>query len=871
MIASKLNPDEYFNISQFRLDCWNNLKSLADSLNNSTTQSKIDKDAIEGIDAMLEQLELLEQFWAFPGVVRLAELKEFYVKKEYTAFAHKVAEVVRATVSRLFFYKDLNIGEEDIEHLSEIEISEMRNHYFEVLVVDTMTIEEEEELRKEFAELTKDQEKFRYELVVARSFQDALIAILFNPYIQSCVIRYGFPCKSHFDLSSIQKFIAHLDKVNCDHTLESEMGPNCGKVFKEFRPELDLFLVTDTSLDDITDEIHEKFRRIFYRQEDLQDLHLSIMKGIQDRYETPFFTALKSYSQRPTGVFHAMPISRGNSIFKSNWIKEMSDFYGRNIFLAETSATTGGLDSLLQPTGPLKKAQEYASRAFGSKKTYFVTNGTSTANKIVLQALVQPDDIVFVDRDCHKSHHYALVLSGAQVVYLDSYPIEDYSMYGGVKLEDIKEKLLHFKKEGKLDRVKMLILTNCTFDGIVYNTERIMSEILDIKNDMIFLWDEAWFAFAYFNKTYRQRTGMGAANKLRKRFKEENSEKKVRVYVTQSTHKTLTSLRQGSMIHIYDEEFNRLVEDAFHEAYMTHTSTSPSYQILASLDVGRRQVELEGNDMVGKAIERAMILRSKITDHPLLAKYFDVITIEDFIPVEYRSSGIAMYYSTESGWNNMESSWEEDEFVLDPTKINIFIGRTGIDGDTFKTDFLMDQFGIQVNKTTRNSVLFMTNIGTTRSSAVHLLGVLIKIAKQIEAREQAFNNEELKLHKLTVKSLTEELPPLPDFSHFHKAFKISNTDIEGKIRAAYFLAYKEENFRYLKIDDCVDAVGKGQEIVAASFVIPYPPGFPILVPGQVVTSDILEFMKALDVKEIHSYNPKLGFKVFNEETLNKLK
>jgi len=870
MTGSKLNPSEYFNISQFRHDNWNNLKAQADVLQSESISGKIDDEIISDIDSTLEQLELLERFWAFPGTVRLSELKAIYRKKEYVAFSFKVADVVRALVSRLFFYKDISINEDDVDHPSDIEISEMRSHYFEVLIVDTMTDDEEHELRVEFAELTKDQEKFRYELVVARSFQDALIAVLFNPYIQSCVMRYGFPYKSLFNLASIKNFIAHLDKVKCEDTLESQMGPNCGKVFKDFRPELDLFLVTDTALDDITDEIHEKFRRVFYRQEDLQDLHLSIMKGILDRYETPFFTALKNFSQKPTGVFHAMPISRGNSIFKSNWIREMSDFYGRNIFLAETSATTGGLDSLLQPTGTLKRAQQYASRAFGSRKTFFVTNGTSTANKIVLQALIQPDDIVLIDRDCHKSHHYALVLSGAHVVYLDSYPIEKYSMYGGVRLEDIKTALLHFKKEGKLDRVKMLILTNCTFDGIVYNAEKIMSEILEIKNDMIFLWDEAWFAFAYFNKTYRQRTGMAAAAKLRNQFKKNGEDKKVRVYVTQSTHKTLTSLRQGSMIHIYDEEFNRLVEDAFHEAYMTHTSTSPSYQILASLDVGRRQVELEGNDMVGKAIERAMILRSKITDHPVLKKYFDVITIEEFIPKEYRSSGLEKYYDTETGWNNMESAWEEDEFVLDPTKINLFIGRTGIDGDTFKKEFLMDQFGIQVNKTTRNTVLFMTNIGTTRSSAVHLVGVLLKIAKQIEVREQAFNNEELKLHKLTIKSLTEDLPPLPDFSHFHKMFKENDKAIEGKIRTAFFLAYREENFRYLKINDCVKEVNDGNEIVAASFVIPYPPGFPILVPGQVVTSEILEFMKALEVKEIHSYNPKLGFKVFKEEVLNEV-
>lgn len=868
---TKLNPTEYFNIAQYRQDHWNHLKVQADLLANAglkkVEQNKVKKET----EALMDRLWLLEQFYAFPGVVRLEELRELYRKNELTAFSNRVAEVVRALVSKLFFYKEFKIDDANEDHVTEYEIGEERTHYFEVLIVDSLSEDEESELRNLFAELNEDLDEFRYDLVIARSFQDALITVLFNPYIQSCVIRYGFPFRSIHDLSSVEPFVAHLNKLDCSNIMPSEMGPNCGKVLKTFRPELDLFLVTDTALDDINDDIHENFSRVFYRQEDLQDLHLSILKGILNRFETPFFTALKNYSQKPTGVFHAMPISRGNSIFKSNWIREMSDFYGRNIFLAETSATTGGLDSLLQPTGPLKKAQKLASRAFGSMKTYFVTNGTSTANKIVLQALIQPDDIVLIDRDCHKSHHYAMVLSGAHVVYLDSYPITRYSMYGGVTLDSILSTLKKFKKEGKLNRVKMLILTNCTFDGIVYNVERIMSEVLKIKKDMIFLWDEAWFGFAYFNKTYRQRTGMGAAQKLFNQFRKEDSDKKVRVYVTQSTHKTLTSLRQGSMIHIYDEDFNRKVEEAFHEAYMTHTSTSPSYQILASLDVGRRQVELEGNEMVGKAIERAMILRSKIIEHPVLKKYFDIVTVEDFIPEKFRGSGLKMYYDPKSGWNNMEEAWENDEFVLDPTKINLFIGRSGIDGDTFKKDFLMDQFGIQVNKTTRNTVLFMTNIGTTRSSAVHLVGVLIKIARQIEERVKAFNSEELKIHENTIESLTENLPPLPDFSYFHKAFKFTPDSIEGKIRIAFFLSYEEENCRYIKFRELCKEIEGGKEMVAATFVIPYPPGFPILVPGQVITMEILDFIDALDVKEIHSYNPKLGFKVFRDETLKNLK
>ena len=269
----------------------------------------------------------------------------------------------------------------------------------------------------------------------------------------------------------------------------------------------------------------------------------------------------------------------------------MGEFYGMNIFLAETSATSGGLDSLLEPHGPIKRAQELAASAFGARKTYFATNGTSTCNKIVVQALVQPGDIVLVDRSCHKSHHYGMVLTGADVIYLDSYPLHEYSMYGAVPLRNIKKTLLDLRREGKLDRVKMLLLTNCTFDGIVYNVERFMEECLAIKPDLVFLWDEAWFAFARFDPTYRTRTAMHVASVLHDKYRSpeykklfakksaalakvdpNNVEKllathlypdpdkvRIRVYATQSTHKTLTSLRQGSMIHVYDQDFNAKV------------------------------------------------------------------------------------------------------------------------------------------------------------------------------------------------------------------------------------------------------------------------------------------------------------------------
>src|SRR2546429_9310907 len=126
----------------------------------------------------------------------------------------------------------------------------------------------------------------------------------------------------------------------------------------------------------------------------LHDALPIFLDGIADRYNTPYFDNLQKYAQRPIGTFHALPVARGKSIFKSNWIRDMGQFYGLNLFLAESSATTGGLDSLLEPTGNIKVAQEKAARAFGADRVFFVTNGTSTSNKMVEQALLAPGDIM---------------------------------------------------------------------------------------------------------------------------------------------------------------------------------------------------------------------------------------------------------------------------------------------------------------------------------------------------------------------------------------------------------------------------------------------------------------------------------------------
>jgi arginine decarboxylase len=670
---------------------------------------------------------------------------------------------------------------------------------------------------------------------------------------------------------------------------------------KQLRPELDIYFLSDREVEKMAGSLGaESIRRIFYQVEEPLELHLSILDGIADRYDTPYFDNLQKYAQRPIGTFHALPVARGKSIFKSNWIRDMGKFYGLNLFLAESSATTGGLDSLLEPTGNIKVAQDKAARAFGADRVFFVTNGTSTSNKMVEQALLAPGDIMLVDRNCHKSHHYGAVISGAFPLYVEAYPLTAYSMYGAVPLRTIKKALLDLKAEGKLDRARLLVLTNCTFDGHIYNVERVMEECLAIKPDLIFLWDEAWFGFARWSPFYRRRTAMGAAATLERKFKDPayleaykeqqkklgsnpnektlletrllaNPEKvRLRVYQTNSTHKSMSCLRQGSMVLVKDCDYHT-VEEQFHEAVFTHASTSPNLQIIASLDVARRQMDFEGYEMVNRAIQLALDIRREVNSHSLVSKYFRVLGADEMIPAEFRNSGFVDYLTPGVNWATAVKALTEDEFALDVTRLTLVCGSAGFDGTQFK-NLLAADYDIQLNKTSRNSVLLQTNINNTRSDIAHLIKVLVDISKGIEKRLEEGGDSAKQAFATRVKSLITDVPDLPNFSCFFETFRENPTSktSEGDMRSAFFGAYREQQCEHLKLfsPEIDKRLKDGPELVSANFVIPYPPGFPIMVPGQVIDRGTIDFMRKLDVKEIHGFNASLGLKLLNPSFLH---
>ncbi len=886
-----------------RADQWRQLNAAARLWAGASSNAKLRERCFE----LMGRVQRIEFCWAYPGERLLSTLRNLQANGDATGFSRLVHKISSAILSGDFRRDEQawDSGEElDRNTLDALppDITGLQDKpYFEVLVVTPSDPSQWQRSKEEMRLMRRPDDLFHYAAVHAGSFEDAALAVMVNMDIQAVVLVDGFGFTSGHDIPDLRTFIERYMQVERDDLAPGSLSTLLAKNIKDYRPELDLYLLSDRSPEKLagSDEA-APLRRLFHHVEEPMEIHLAILDGVKDRYETPYFDNLKKYALRPIGTFHALPIARGKSIFGSNWIRDMGQFYGTNILFAESSATTGGLDSLLEPTGNIKRAQEAVARAFGAKRAYLGTNGTSTSNKIVVQAVCKPGDIVVVDRNCHKSHHYGFVLSGAQPYYVEAFPLTQYSMYGAVPLRTIKQALLHCMAEGKLDRVKAIDLTNCTFDGHMYNPRLVMEECLAIKPDLVFLWDEAWFGFARFNPLHRPRTAMGAAAALTERYRSkayrdeyaawaasapaldpknpasldakrlpDPDRVRIRVYQTNSTHKSMSAFRQGSMMLVWDEDFHE-VEGPFEEAFFAHTSTSPNLQLIASLDLARRQMELEGYALTMKMTDLALRIRSAINTHPLISKFFRVATPEDMIPAEFRGSGLRDYGPPNASWSETVRAWRDDEFALDPTRLTLICGSAGFDGTQFK-GMLADRFDIQINKTSRNSVLVQTNINNTHSDAALLIKALADLSREIEARlklegaggEAQFNSR--------VTSLMTDVPDLPNFSRFHDAFRDdpSGESNEGHMRAAFFMAYDEAQCEFIKLasQEIEKRLAEGPEMVSANFVIPYPPGFPIMVPGQVITADTIAFMRKLDVKEIHGYHAAHGLKLIKPSAL----
>ena len=506
-LAAVANP------SYTRIDTWNLLDDACRHLAEVDLAGLDKSHDVARVKRLMDRLGAYERYWLFPGAENLATFRAHLESLSTVRLAEEVSLAVRL----LSEYGDRTALFDTSAPLADQELvaQAKQQQFYTVLLADDSPADAPDCLAESLRALRNPSDDVQFELLVVPSVEDAITAVALNGEIQAAIIRHDLPLRSRDRLPLMNSLLGRndYDDASADHAAHDWI--ECGEWIRELRPHIDLYLLTDESIaagnDDEPDDVYD---RTFYRLNDVTDLNSTVLAGLRNRFATPFFDALRAYADAPVGQFHALPVARGASIFNSKSLQDMGEFYGRNIFMAETSTTSGGLDSLLDPHGNIKKAMDKAARTWNSDHTYFVTNGTSTANKIVVQSLTRPGDIVLIDRNCHKSHHYGLVLAGAYPLYLDAYPLPQFAIYGAVSLETIKKALLDLEAAGQLHRVRMLLLTNCIFDGVVYNPRRVMEEVLAIKPDICFLWDEAWYAFATAVPWARQRTAMVSAERL---------------------------------------------------------------------------------------------------------------------------------------------------------------------------------------------------------------------------------------------------------------------------------------------------------------------------------------------------------------------
>jgi arginine decarboxylase len=532
-----------------------------------------------------------------------------------------------------------------------------------------------------------------------------------------------------------------------------------------FRPELDVYiLIAQEKEDDVVDKLFtESVDGYFYREErDYRGIYRILNAQIQERARTPFYDQLKNYVWMAKDQWHTPGHSSGESLRGSPWVNDFYEFMGEHVFDADLSVSVPMLDSLMEPRGVIAEAQAKAAKAFGARRTYFATNGTSTANKVIFQTLLAPGEKLLLDRNCHKSVHHGVVLSGANPVYLDSALNRKYGLYGPVP----KKALL--REIQRHPDAQALILTSCTYDGLRYDLAPIVKAAHEKGIKVII--DEAWYGFARFHPEFRPTALEAGAD-----------------YATQSTHKVLSAFSQASMIHINDPAFR---EHLFRENFNMHTSTSPQYGLIASLDVARKQAVMEGYKLLSRTLELAAEVKNLINS----TKVFRVLELEDLLPEQVRNDGIR----------------------LDPTKVTIDISGCGYTVEDLQKE-LFERYNIQVEKSTFNTLTLLLTIGTTRSKVSRLYDALMRIARENKAPRRLVQ--------------TPEIPPF--------------TKLRYLPRDAYYCGGE-----LVPVFDDRDRINKGLAgRVCADQIVPYPPGIPVLVPGQLITSKIIGYLGDL----LHSH------------------
>ena len=566
-----------------------------------------------------------------------------------------------------------------------------------------------------------------------------------------------------------------------------------------------------------------------------------------DALAPPFFKALTDYARRGAYSWHAPGHSGGTAFLKSPVGTMFHEFFGENMLRADVCNAVEELGQLLDHTGPVHDAERNAARIFSADHLYFVTNGTSTSNKIVWSAMVSPGDIVVVDRNCHKSVLHALILTGAIPIFLTP-TRNQIGIIGPIPRREFDPASIRAKIEAspfvrdKTATPRLLTLTQSTYDGIVYNVEDIKAS-LDGHVDALHF-DEAWLPHAAFHDFYHQMHAIGpgrarCATSL--------------VVATQSTHKLLAGLSQASQILVQDSDRTPLDEQVFNEAFLMHTSTSPQYAIIASCDVAAAMMERPGGtalveESLTEALEfrRAMI---RIGEETPGTWWFSV-----WGPDTPARQGLG----DRRDWDlHQADSWhgfsdvEPGFTMLDPIKATILtpgldvagtFGETGIPAAVL-TRYLAEH-GIVVEKTGLYSFFILFTIGITKGRWNTLISQLQRFKDAYDANlpvQQAMPRFAAACPGYDGTGLRDLCQGIHDFYRAHDLARLTTDMYTSELVPQMLPADAWAQLTRGHVDRVPVDELEGRS--TAVLLTPYPPGIPLLIPGERFNEAIVSYLR----------------------------
>ncbi|EMO4162742.1 ornithine decarboxylase SpeF [Morganella morganii] len=589
----------------------------------------------------------------------------------------------------------------------------------------------------------------------------------------------------------------------------------------------------------------------------------------------PFFGSLKKYVEQGNSAFDC-PGHQGGEFFRRHPLgNQFAEYFGENLFRSDLCNADVSMGDLLIHEGAPCAAQQHAAKVFNADKTYFVLNGTSSSNKVVLNALLAPGDLVLFDRNNHKSnHHGALIQAGATPVYLEA-ARNPFGFIGGIDAHCFEENYLRGlikevapERTGEKRPFRLAVIQLGTYDGTIYNARQVVDKIGHLCDYILF--DSAWVGYEQFIPMMKDCSPLLL----------ELNENDPGILVTQSVHKQQAGFSQTSQIHKKDSHIKGQSRYVNHKrlnnAFMMHASTSPFYPLFAALDVNAKMHEGKSGkrlwmDCVKTGIEtRKLLLKSCQHIRPFIPETIDGRSWGDFETDVIANDLRFFNFVPGERWHAFEG-YEENQYFVDPCKL--LLTTPGIDAKTgnyeafgvpatILANYLREN-NIIPEKCDLNSILFLLTPAESMAKMQHLVAQIARFEQLLEqdaplkeVLPSVYHAHEARYQGYTIRQLCQEMHDM------YVKFNVKQLQKE-MFRKSHFpqvsMLPQAANIAFVRGNAELVAVDQIEGRIAAEGALPYPPGVLCVVPGEIWGGSVQQYFLALEegINLFPGFSPEL--------------